>query len=371
MCELLHSQQKSCINSEGGGRGCCAVVLFGKCLQRLILCTDADVVKMDVINALDSSTPQAKRRGVRKPAASKETNPRGEGKKSTTNTPAESSSPKKSTTTTTAPVTPPADPHQEERSNGVEAQPAAEQNSNDVPLSEEWTQGVTPEPKKKKKKKKEAKEEEAKNGNEAVGQVACEKPLEETKKANGKRKHGENSEHHAVIVPLDEVPDLVVPEEKREKKSKKKKRERSEPEEDQVSSGQISEMTSEATDQTVSAKKKKKKSKTDVEYPVATQEESEIIPVETPGENSDVADKESETNKSNFQDLSEHVFKKKKRKKDKVAPNEATPEPADKDKSELVEINGNNYNESTLKNNTSTLPPLSPATPQTEKKKSE
>lgn len=52
-------------------------MLLGKCFQCLTLCTDADVVKMDVINALDNTTPQPKRRQVKKPAASKETKPPG------------------------------------------------------------------------------------------------------------------------------------------------------------------------------------------------------------------------------------------------------------------------------------------------------
>lgn len=380
MCESLHSQQKSCINSERWeGRGACAVVLFGKCLQRLTLCTDADVVKMDVINALDSSISQPKRRGVRKPAASKETKPPGEEKKiveekSTTNTPAKSPSPRKSTIITPAPVTPPADPRQEESSNSVKGQPAAEQNSNRVPLSEEWSEGTTPEPKKKKRKKKEANkdtEEEMKMGSETIGQVSCEKPFEVTKKANGDEKPSENTEHQTMIVQRDEVSDSVVVEEKRAKKAKKKKREKSEQEESQGSSEQISELASEGTDEILPAKKKKKKSKTNVENCEATHKEDNIIPEETLDENSSVVEKGSTTNKSDFQDLSEQIFKKKKRKKDKADRDEATPEQADKDKSESVDINGKIHNESNVKNDPAPLLPLSNRTPQTEKKKSE
>lgn len=354
---------------------------FGKCPQCLTLCTDADVVKMDVINALDSSTSQPKGKKVRKPAASKETKPPGEEKKmveekSTTNILAKSSSPKKSTTTLPAPVTPPADPHQEESSNSVKEQPAAEENSNGVPLSEEWAEGTT-EPKKKKKKKKEANKEkdtdkEMKKGSETVGQVACEKPFEETKKANGEEKQSENTEHQTMIVQHDEVPDSVVTEEKREKRAKKKKKEKSEQGEGHVSSEQVSELASEGTGQILPAKKRKRKrSKSDVENSEATHKQSKIIPVETPDENSSVVDKKSETNQSDFQDLSEQIFKKKKRKKEKADRDEATPELADKDKSKIVDINGNNLNESTLKNDPVPLPPLDPVTPQTEKKKSE
>lgn len=355
------------------------MVLFGKCLQRLTLCTDADVVKMDVINALDSSISQPKRRGVRKPAASKETKLPGEEKKivekSTTNTPAKSHSPKKSTISTPAPVTPPADPQQEESSNSVKGQPAAEQNSNGVSLSEEWSEGATPEPKKKKKKKKEANkdtEEEMKKGSETIEQVSCEKPFEVTKKANGDEKLSENTEHQTMIVQRDEVSNSDVVEEKREKKAKKKKkREKSEQGESQGSSEQISELASEGTDEILPAKTKKKKSKSNVENCEATHEEGNIIPEETPDENSSVVEKESNTNKSDFQDLSEQIFKKKKRKKDKADRGEATPEQADKDKSESVDINGKIHNESNVQNDPATLLPLSTMTPQTEKKKSE
>lgn len=352
--------------------------MFAKCLQPLTLSAEADVVKMEVINALDSSSVQPKRRRVRKPAASKDTKPPGEEQKlieekNTSSPPQISSPPKKSRTNTPAAVKPPANPNQEESSNSVKGQPASstvstlEQNSYGVSLSEESTKGATPEPKKSKKKRKEVnedkyREEEIKKGGETIGQASCKKPFEETNKANGERKQSDDTKHQTIIVPHDEVPDSVAPEEKREKKAKRKKKERSEQEEDQVSSEQLSEMTSEGPDQIVSAKKKKKKSKTNVENSEATLEEAEGIPVEIPHENSYMVDKESETA------LSEHVLKKKKRKKDKA--DRRMPELADKDRSEIADVNGNDHNESTC-NDPALLPQLSPVTPQTEKKKSE
>lgn len=385
-------QMKDVVAAGGGNDSDSDSSLDVEKWKKLVLdMTDADVVKMDVINALDSSAPQPKRRRVRKPAASKETKPPGEEnetveKKSTTNTPAKNSLPKKSRTTTPAPVTPPADPTPEQSINSEKDQPAAptvslsEQNSIGVTLSEEQTEGATP--KKKKKKKKEANEnkdieEEMKKGSETIGQVPFEKPLEETKKAKGGRKQNEYredvvTEDLTVIPHYDEVPDSVVPEQKKEKKAKKK--EKSEQEEDQVNSEQISEKANDGTGEIMSAKKKKKKkSKTDAENSEATDKENEIIPAETPSENSNLADKERKTkrerDKSDFQDPSEQILKKKKRKKDKADLDETTHEQVDKDKNEIADINSNNHSESTLKNDSAPLPQLIPETPQTEKKK--
>lgn len=308
-------------------------------------CADADVVKMDVINALDSSSVQPKRRRARKPAASKDTKPPGEEQnlgegKNTSNTPAISSTPKRSRTSTPAPVKTLADPHQEESSNSVKDQPAAStvQNSCGVPLSEELTNGAPAEPKKKKKRKKEAKED---------------KQMEEEVKKDGE------TEDQTVIVQHEEVPDSVVSEEKREKKAKKKKKEQSEREGGQVISEQLPEVTSEASDPLVSAKKKKKKSKSNADGPEATLEESKIIPVEIPGEHSLMVNKEDETNKSDLQDLSEQISKKKKRRKDKA--DRGTLELADKESSEMADVNGNDQ--------PTDAAPLPPVTPQTEKKK--
>lgn len=306
------------------------------------------------------------------------------------NTPAKNSSPKKSRTTTPAPVTPPADPAPQPSIISEKEQPAAptvslsEQNSNGVTLGEEQTEGATP--KKKKKKKKEAnenkdKEEETKKGSETIGQVSCEKPLEETKKATAGRKQNEYredvvTEDQTVTAQYDEVPDSVVLEQKKEKKARKKKKEKIEQEEEQVNSEQISEKVNDGTEEIMPAKKKKKKkSKTDIENSEATDKESEIIPAGNPSDNSNLADKERKTkrerDKSDFQDPSEQILKKKKRKKDKADREETAPEQVDKDKHDIADVNSNTPSEFPLENDSAPLPQLIPETPQTEKKKSE
>lgn len=370
---------------------------LAECCQRLSLCTDADVVKMDVINALDSSTPPPKRRRVRKPPASKETKPPAEeketvqNKKSATNAPAKNPSPQKSRTTTAdSAVTPPAEPQQEQSINGDKDQPAAsavlEQSSNSV--HGKGAEGAMSELKKKKKKKKEKeahadkdKEEEEKNGREiSIGQVSSEKLLGENQKAKGGTKPNKNrkdvsTEDQTVIAGDDSVPDEVVPEQKKEKKAKKKKKEKSKQEEDQVNSEQISEKENNCTEQIMSVKKKKKKSKTDVENSEANGKESEIVPVETLMENSNMTDQKGKSNRkrdtSDFEDPSGQISKKKKRKKDKADRDETTPELVNKDKNEVAEVNSHDHNESTLVNDSAPLPPPCPETPLTEKKKSE
>uniref|UniRef100_A0A3Q0S7C1 Uncharacterized protein n=1 Tax=Amphilophus citrinellus TaxID=61819 RepID=A0A3Q0S7C1_AMPCI len=183
------------------------VTMFHMLFNSQFLNPDADIAKMNAINALDSSAPPKKR--VRKPRAkapAKTGTPvkqsdgmvknaeEGGQKHDVTETPTKKSSPKKNVTKTATPVTTSgtqttvrslSTPEEKPDTSILfpTEQPQMKEDRETATPSKQTTDERTPEPKKKKKKKKEREKDEDKGEKNELGEDGKEKHGEEKKKA--------------------------------------------------------------------------------------------------------------------------------------------------------------------------------------------
>ncbi|XP_026186978.1 nucleolar and coiled-body phosphoprotein 1-like isoform X2 [Mastacembelus armatus] len=398
--------------------------------KKLVLhMTEADIAKMDTINALVSTPLQPKKKRVRKPRANppalignpgqKKSGTVGKNEKAVekgvTESPTKNSEPKKSRQKKTATVTSSAIPRQEEHLNTVEDRPTAAtlSPSKQTPVKkarepetprEEKNDDTMSEPKKKKKKKKkessedkvEEKENETSEGGkekdskeekskkkEVTEQESGDRPVEEKKKTKGSKVNSKKTDTEDEMMERskngigNDILQTIV--EKKKAKKKKRKTDRDEnseqtAKEDKENSELVDEEAKQNSEQIVAEKKAKKKKTADSQERLEENESPEQIVKEKK------AKKKKKEKQSPSEENSEQTTEEKKTKnKKKADPCDEVFEQIAADREEMpnqiTEVKKKKKKDS-LKNNTADpealmepLPPPNSETPSTEKKK--